>query len=190
MHYYSFDTEIRRYVYVFITLISSSIPTIFKDLTVFWHLPNGWSLLATFGTCFALLYFLFDHLIWKLLKYFNLVLNLNGNWIASGESSYLSDGTPHKFSMKIKIKQTFTKIEIHTETENSISRSTMASISLDHAFPIFRYSFENTPINKSNSELQRHPGLIELVIKKDLMEGDYFSGKHRLNYGSLRVTRI
>ena len=92
--------------------------------------------------------------------------------------------------MQVIIKQTFTKIEVFAETKDSTSRSTMASICTQHAVPIFRYSFENIPKNNANDELQRHPGLIELRVKSnDLLEGSYFSGKHRLRYGELIYKR-
>jgi hypothetical protein len=67
----------------------------------------------------------------------------------------------------------------------------MASISTQHAVPIFRYSFENTPKSKASEELQRHPGLIELRIKENnSMQGDYFSGKHRLRFGELTLKKV
>jgi hypothetical protein len=66
----------------------------------------------------------------------------------------------------------------------------MASIELQHAVPVFRYGFDNTPKNMANAELQRHPGMMDLRISSsDLLEGDYFSGKHRLRYGELVIRR-
>lgn len=118
--------------------------------------------------------------------------DLNGDWVADGTSSYADPNTGEnlKFRMNVKIKQTFSQIEFFTETENSTSRSFMASIETNHAVPIVRYGFDNTPKNMSDAALQRHPGMMELrVSATDKLEGDYFSGKHRLRFGELTIRR-
>lgn len=186
MHYYTLDTEIRKKVYVIITLISLSFPAFFESIRSIFGIPAHFGFPLSFSIIFSLFFFVQDKFIWKLFG--KLIPNLNGSWKANGISSYKDPNTGEnfKFEMEVIIKQTFSKIEIYTETIDSTSRSTMASICTQHAMPIFRYSFENTPKNKADEELQRHPGLIELRIKKkNLLEGDYFSGKHRLRYGEL-----
>ena len=190
MHYYTLDTEIRKKVYIIITLISLSFPTLFENFRGFFGIPSHFGFPISFGAIFSLLFFIQDKFVWKLFG--KIIPNLNGTWNASGISSYKdpTTGENFKFQMEVIIRQTFSKIEVHTETEDSTSRSTMASICSQHAMPIFRYSFENTPKNKADDELQRHPGLIELRIKnKKLLQGDYFSGKHRLGYGELTYKR-
>ena len=190
MHYYTLDTEIRKVIYIMITLISLSIPILFESLKNIFGIPEEIGFPLSFGAIFSFIFLIQDKLTWKLFG--NLIPNLNGTWDASGVSSYKDPKTGEnlEYQMEVKIKQTFTKIEIYTETKDSTSRSTMASICTQHAVPIFRYSFENTPKNKADEELHRHPGLIELRIKdKNHLEGDYFSGKHRLRFGELIYKR-
>lgn len=66
----------------------------------------------------------------------------------------------------------------------------MSSFELDHTVSTFRYAYDNKPGNMANSELQRHPGMMDIRVESEgLMRGDYFSGKHRLRYGEITLTR-
>ena len=121
-----------------------------------------------------------------------LIVNLDGKWKAEGESSFKDEnGKNLKYDIDIIIKQTFTKIEVFGETKESTSRSTMVSIELSRAQPIVQYTFEYTPKNMANEELQRHSGLVNLRIESEnMMSGDYFSGKPRLRFGELKLTKV
>lgn len=192
MHYYSVDSEIRKIVHMAIASVALAIPGIFENARTLFNLPVSWGFPLTFSALYSSLYLFIDLLAWKWIAKFLNIPILHGKWNAQGVSSFI-DPVTHKnfeFQMDITIKQTFSKIEIFTETKDSTSQSTMASISTNKAMPVFRYSFENTPKNMADQELQRHPGLIELRITNEkLMCGDYFSGKHRLRYGELKLER-
>lgn len=192
MHDYSIDTPIRRYVHVAIAIASLSLPAAITWLTTVFSSAPKTGFTLSFGVTFAIFYFVFDQYIWKWLGFAHHLPNLNGEWLAEGKSSYKdpNSGENAKFSMKVKIRQTFSQIEFFTETADSTSRSFMASIETRHAVSILRYGFDNTPKNMSSAELQRHPGMMELRISDDdTLEGDYFSGKHRLRYGELVLKR-
>lgn len=189
MHDYSIDTPIRRYVHVAIAVMSLSLPAFLSWVASFFDNATGFTI--SFGITFTLFYLLFDRYVWKCLAFIHHIPNLNGTWIADGTSSYEDPetGKPFKFQMTVKIKQTFSQIEFYTESKDSTSRSFMASIETNHAVPILRYGFDNTPKNMSDAALQRHPGMMELRITSESLEGDYFSGKHRLRYGELILKR-
>lgn len=193
MHYYSIDSEIRKKVHSILAMIALAIPGLFEQVRTLFNLPVSWGFPLTFGALFGFLYLIVDLFAWKWISSFIKIPVLSGKWLAKGKSSYIDPETNknYEFKMEIVIKQTFSKMEVFTETNDSTSLSTMASICTHKAMPVFRYSFENTPKSMSDGELQRHPGLIELRIKsQDTMEGDYFSGKHRLRYGELKLERI
>ena len=192
MHPYSLDNSVRQYVYVGIAVIAILAPQYIEQLRVIFGLSEVYAVTVSFGLIYGILFFIIDKYAWKLLTYIDLIPNLNGNWKAKGKSSYKDeDGEPFTYDMDVKIKQTLTKLEVYTITKDSISKSKMASIELDNAQAILKYTFENVPKNMSNDELQRHPGLVELQIEtNDKMSGDYFSGKHRLRYGELNLERI
>jgi hypothetical protein len=169
-----------------------AIPAAFEKIRIITVLPDNLAFPVSFSALFGALYFIFDRWLWKYFSWLTSIPNLAGEWVAEGKSSYIDPITNKNvvFNMAITIRQNFSKIEIFTETKESTSRSTMAGFFSQHAIPIFRYSFENTPKNMANQELQRHPGLIELRIQPDgVLVGDYFSGKHRLRYGELEVKR-
>lgn len=192
MHYYTLDKEVRKSAYVVLTIIALGLPSFFDSFKTFFGLSVSIGFSLSFGTIFGILYFLLDRVVWKWISSLINIPELDGIWDAEGISSFKDPvtGENYHFQMQVIIKQTFTKIEVFTETNDSTSRSTMASICTQHAVPIFRYSFENIPKNNANDELQRHPGLIELRVKSnELLEGSYFSGKHRLRYGELIYKR-
>ncbi len=193
MHDYSIDSNIRRVTHVVLAVVSLSLPTWVTKFAVQTGMPAWVSFPLSFGATFGLLYFIVDRFAWRWLCTLHGIPDLQGKWEAQGKSSYIDPATqqPVEFSMTVTIRQTFSRIEVFTETKDSTSRSFMASIEIQHAVTLFRYGFENVPKNMSNSELQRHPGMMELRHSStDVLEGDYFSGKHRLRYGELKMTRI
>jgi hypothetical protein len=200
MHSYSLDTDARKWVYVALGVTAFALPAGISQVStwfqsVFASLPVlSWPL--SFGATFGVVFFAFDRYLWRTRLFSRLhgVPVLQGTWNVEGISSYQLDpetqAPNHRFKMIVVIRQTFTRIEVFTETDDSTSRSTVAGICLNHARPLFRYAFENTPKNKANQGLQRHPGLTELrVNSKTELQGDYFSGKHRLRYGELTFKR-
>ena len=192
MHPYSIDTNVRQMVFFILGVISFVVPSFVGSDWVTRVVGNKLSYPFSVSATFGGLFLLFDHFLWKRIQFLLHIPNLNGTWIARGISSYEdpASGKPLEFEMAYQIKQTFTRIEICGDTDKSTSRSTMASLEIDHAVPIFRYAFENIPRNMSDSELQRHPGLIELRLNENnKMRGDYFSGKHRLRYGELTLIK-
>ncbi len=191
MHPYSLDNQLRKWIYIVISCISISVPIYFDVLMKFLGFEYI-SFTLSFGITFGILFFLVDKYLWKTFKFLNMIPNLEGKWMVSGISSFQDEnGNNYKFNMEIEIKQTLTSIEIFAETQDSTSKSTMASIEMNHSKAIFRYTFENTPKNMSNDELQRHPGMMELRINStEDMSGDYFSGKHRLRYGELQFKKV
>lgn len=201
MHSYSLDTEVRRLTYVAIAAVALGIPAAFESVRTLLGLPPNIGFPITFGAMYGLLQIGFDRWGWKLRigKWWPLRLlgvpNLNGDWLATGTSSYVhpETGEAHEYQMDVRIRQTFSKMEIFTNNPNkdgSTSRSTMAALCTQHAVGSFRYAFENTPRNMANPELQRHSGLVELRVEdENHMSGDYFSGKFRLRFGELRLER-
>lgn len=192
MHTYSLDTDIRRHVYIAIGIIALGIPAAFEKARTLFGLPVNIGFPVSSGALYSVMLLITDRWLWRWFARPMGLPDLNGKWIAAGKSSYENPetGRPHEFSMTVQIRQSFSKLEVFTQTESSTSRSTLAGICTEHAVPIFRYAFENAPKSVADAELQRHPGLIELRIESDnRMVGDYFSGKHRLRFGELQLAK-
>jgi hypothetical protein len=190
VHAYSIDDGIRRRVYVTLGVAAFAVPGFCSDISAVFAQTLAWIRWPLgFGATFGLLFWLFDRFVWRwpLVRNVHAIPILDGEWQGDGlSSSYKTPESPdgHRFTMFVKIRQTFSRMEVFTETESSTSRSTMAGFELQHAVTLFRYAFENTPHSRANDELERHAGLMELRIHgPDELKGDYFSGKHRLGYG-------
>lgn len=193
MHDYSLDNHCRRTVHFAAAVVSVYLPHAFVFIAGKAFDNGGISYPLSVGATFSILYLLFERCLWKKLQSPLGVPDLSGTWKARGLSCHTDEvsGERIAFEMECRIKQTFSKIEVFAETEHSTSRSFMASIESNHAVAILYYAFENTPKNMSDPELQRHSGLIELRITDSThMSGDYFTGKHRLKYGELTLTKI
>lgn len=179
MHSYSLDTPIRRKIHVILALIAMAIPAFIENARTFFGIPPQYGLPVTFGAVYGILFFLVDKWCWRWCSEQIGIPNLDGRWEATGKSSYKDPDTGEnmEFKMEITIKQTLSVMEVFTKTGDSTSRSTMASICIQHAVPIFRYAYENEPKSLADDELQRHPGLATLRIEtKTRLTGDYFSG--------------
>src|SRR5258708_6621680 len=109
MHDYSLDTPVRRYVDVGIAVISLSLPTLIAKSASLISAPPLLTFPISFGATFALFYFLFDEYLWRRCRPLHKIPDLNGDWLAEGTSSYREPGATvdHKFSMRLKIRQTF-----------------------------------------------------------------------------------
>lgn len=193
MHPYSIDTNARQTVYFVLAIAAFLVPHLIASDWVSQVVGGKLSYPFGVGATFGVLFVLFDSVLWRRLGFWHHIPDLNGEWRAEGVSNYEdpATGEPKKFTMQVTIKQTFTRMEICGATDQSTSKSTMASLEVDHAIPIFRYAFENTPRNMADAELQRHPGLIQLRIESTgKIVGDYFSGKHRLRYGEITLTKL
>jgi len=190
MHDYSLDTDVRRKVHVGMATIALGAPAFF---TAHWpfNLHPGLAFPLSSGTIFTVLYFLFDRLLWRC-PWFPGVPDLNGEWHAHGVSSYEDPktGKSFEFEMTVTIRQTFSRMEVFTRTSQSISTSFMASIEIDRAVAQLRYGYENVPHNIAEEELQRHSGMMDLrITSATTMEGGYYSGKHRVRYGNVTLTK-
>lgn len=193
MHDYSIDSPIRQKANVVLAIVSFLVPGWFAAAAASMGMIKLGGMALSFGAVFALLEWLFDRWIWRALAPAFGIPNLNGTWEGHGVSSWTNPETnqPHHYTMEITIRQTFTKLEVHTETVESTSRSFMASFETQHAVTQFHYGFENEPRNMADPDLHRHSGMMNLRIEANgkRMSGDYFSGKHRVRHGEIHFVK-
>lgn len=168
-------------------LIGKWIETIPQIIEYLWivDVPSAFVL---FGIIFKLI----DVYLWKLLSYLGFILktpNLNG--IYEGELFSSNDNSTH--TVKITIKQTLTEIRIFLKTENTSSKSEIASILLNEdENPILLYEYINQNINALKANLPMHNGLTRLSYNKTdkSLLGYYFTSLERKNYGEIKVKKI
>lgn len=181
MHEYIISSHDRKYSYYFIAIISGLfgvgiaflINAIKTNYGIIVAAPSG---LAIFG----LIFFLFDHFIWKYPPLYILGLvkipNLNGDWVATISPSEAGN----KISAKVKIHQTYSKIGIHLETDQSNSLSKMATIEMAHPTMFtLRYEYSAEFQRDEQSTILRHYGVTSIRLKSD---DHHFLNEHLANY--------
>jgi len=151
-----------------------------------WWLENP----AVWGVFWGL-YTWFDKKLWRCKWLHEIrvikVPDLNGQWNVQGYSS------THKqdFTGKVFIRQTWTQISITMETEHSRSHSLTASLLVNQPDGItLSYEYRNEPKFNAPSTMHAHRGMTELRIKsEELLEGEYYTGRDRSNYGVLHLEK-
>jgi hypothetical protein len=146
---------------------------------------------------YGFFYWLFDQYIWRWrpLHFFGVVRVpcLLGIWhgnVHPTPTSGVSAGRQVETGMQIEIKQTWTEIFISGATNQSKFHSLSASISIDEENSIL-YEYVNDPSADAVDTMHTHHGTAQLIINKLVTElsGEYYSGRDRQNFGSLRFKK-
>ncbi len=154
--------------------------------------PQWWLSVPSFGGIYAVLYWLFDNHVWRWRLWRRLGLlkvpDLNGNWSGNVVSSY-GNGSVHEVT--ISITQRWSKLLVRFETEQSQSHSISGTLKVaDVANPELSYLYINQPKPSAPRAMDIHGGTATLELKGTVLEGDYYTGRGRMTYGSIRLTRI
>ena len=192
MHPYATDSEERRTVAVVIAFLSIGVAWACYWLMVHMNFQTPWwvespSVLGIAGG----LYEAFDKWLWRGFRKPGIVKvpDLQGQWEVDGYTSF--DQTK-SFKASVTIRQTWTHISVYLETEQSTSQSLAASLlSNQPEEPVLVYHYRNEPKPHAGETMHAHKGTAVLRLKNaQYMEGEYYSGRDRRNYGSLSLTRV
>jgi hypothetical protein len=189
MHGYHTDDEIRKRVFILAFGLSILLAYLFYWIALKAKIPwwvDAPSVLGFFG----ILLWVYDNYLWKLpflrkIPWFY-IPDLNGKWNAEIKSSYQNFETSVK--ARATIRQTAVKMSIGLETETSSSHSTTASLlKIDGANKYeLIYHYINEPKADSVNTMNIHHGTSCMEFSTtDMIEGDYFSGRGRVNYGKI-----
>lgn len=196
MHPYATDSNERRLVPLILAITSLLLAWILNRSLVGLNLTFPWwidapSVLGFYG----LFYVLFDKHVWQLslLQRIRLIRvpNLNGDWKGFIASSFDTHSTKH--DARVNIRQSWTRIQITLETQNSRSNSLTASvITEDQKAIAISFEYVNEPKYDSEAGMQPHKGTSQLVLKPEsaTLEGQYYTGRGRQNFGVLSLARI
>lgn len=141
---------------------------------------------------YGIFYAVFDKWLWRssLMRKLGLVKlpDLNGTWVGHVASSF--DAHANKHEAKLFICQTWTRISITLRTEKSESRSLIGGIiTQNSAANILDYEYGNEPRADAKDTMHAHRGTARLMLggtgSSCVLEGDYYSGRGRQNYGTL-----
>lgn len=145
----------------------------------------------------AIFYFLghlaFDRWAWRKTLVHKVIgiPDLNGVWKCAAQTLDQSGAITYEWSADINIYQTWEKIKVHLNTDQSRSNSVAASLIKEDGIGfILMYSYRNEP-RPGEAALHSHIGYCELHISADLKtaEGMYFNSGGRFTYGKMFLTR-
>ncbi|MGU0713142.1 hypothetical protein ACSEP2_08595 [Pseudomonas aeruginosa] len=141
------------------------------------------------GAIYAGLIFLYERWGWRWLS---TLKNLDGTWVGNISTSH-NGGTSVPCVMRVR--QTWTRMTIELETEQSRSRTTMAALYEDQPGDVgLKYEYVSEPRNLAVQTLQTHRGVCTLAINSGSegprMSGDYFTGRGRETRGEITLHRV
>jgi len=144
---------------------------------------------VTAGAIYAGLIFLYERWGWRWLS---TIKNLNGIWVGNITTSH-NGGTSVPCVMRVR--QTWTRMAIELETEQSRSRTTMAALYDDQPGDIgLKYEYVSEPRTLAVQTMHTHRGVCTLAIAADSKEarlsGDYFTGRGRETRGEITLHRV
>jgi len=141
------------------------------------------------GVIYGGLIFLYECWGWRWLS---TLKNLNGTWIGSITTSH-NGGTSVPCVMRVR--QTWTRMAIELETEQSRSRTTMAALYDEQPGDVgLKYEYVSEPRNLAVQTMHTHRGVCTLAITSASEElrlsGDYFTGRGRETRGEITLHRV
>lgn len=133
-------------------------------------------------------YWYFENHLWKYMGNFIPQPYIGGKWEGKIISSYKKTET----NLKVKIEQTWSKIDITLESEYAYSNTIMAMFLIDKSANVnLVYNFYNEAKN-NDLDLNSHYGMGRLIIEENnnLMRGEYFTDDKRQTYGTIKLKKL
>lgn len=143
------------------------------------------------GVIYGGLIFLYERWGWHWLS---TIRDLNGTWVGSITTTH-NGGTTVPCVMRVR--QTWTRMAIELETEQSRSRTTMSALYEDQPGDVgLKYEYVSEPRNLAVPTMQTHRGVCTLAITSGSnrdrlsLSGDYFTGRGRETRGEITLHRV
>lgn len=141
------------------------------------------------GVIYGGLIFLYESWGWRWLS---TIRNLNGTWVGKITTTHNGGAT---VPCVMRVRQSWTRMAIELETEQSRSRTTMAALYDDQPGDVgLKYEYVSEPRNLAVQTMQTHRGVCTLAMAPDSGElrlsGDYFTGRGRETRGEITLHRV
>ncbi|PAD72829.1 hypothetical protein [Paenibacillus campinasensis] len=195
MHTYSTDSDERSKIPLYLAILSIlSALGLPKAMNLLGFTTPWWLDAPAVAGFYTIYYRLFDTLLWKCTWFGKMGIiktpDLNGTWSGYFLTSYDEHSTQKE--AEIEIKQTWTRMLVVFKNGTSSSKSMTSSIiTTDADGLVLSYQYQNEPKYTAASTMNIHHGFTRLVLSKDRrqLDGEYFTGRGRLSYGSLHFKR-
>ncbi len=194
MHSYASDSIDRRIAPWVIAVCAVGVAFLYGGFTrVFQMALPWWCETPTIMFVSGILHWLYSSWLWRR-KIYGLPLSqipdCNGTWHGLLKSSH--DGGKTVECM-LFVHQTWSKIVCEFQTESSVSYSRMASLNVTPgASEGLVYEYTNDPRSDAATTMHAHRGFAFLRLSADgkQLEGDYYTGRDRANYGTMQLRRL
>lgn len=191
MHRYSSDNFFRSSnVYLFLGFLAIYASSFFRKWLPSTPLAEYIDTTAfSVGVIYAALIVFFEYRGWR---WFSTIRNLNGTWVGYVTSNYNGGD---KLDCGLRIRQTWTRMNIELETGQSRSRTTMSAFYENQPGDLgLKYEYVSEPKHRAVETMQTHRGFCNMIIDEsnhDLkMSGNYFTGRGRETNGEISLTRV
>jgi len=194
MHAYTTDSTERKFVPLYIAGASVLAAWVLNRVLGAMQFALPWwidapSVIGFYG----LLYAIFDKYLWRWRIFRTIgvvkVPDLNGTWNGYVASSFDKHAT--KYDAILRIVQNCTRISVILETDYSKSSSLIAAIVTEDPGTVLSYEYLNEPIPNAKHTMHTHRGTARLTMQSNgkALEGEYYTGRDRQNFGILRFER-
>lgn len=141
------------------------------------------------GVIYGGLTLLYERWGWRWLS---TLKNLNGTWAGEITSSHNGGA---RVPCVMRVRQTWTRMAIELETEQSRSHTTMAALYEEQPGDIgLKYEYVCEPRNLAVQTMQTHRGVCTMTVATDAdgwrLSGDYFTGRGRETRGEITLRRV
>ena len=192
MHNYDSNSERRNLIIILAVLGVGSAFALNRIVNAVGESIPWWIDAPSVAGFYGLLFVGFDNLCWRWGMFRSLKIvstpNIRGEWTGFLRTSHDSNEIDHK--AVLTIRQTWSRISIVLETDQSRSHSIVASINPDAPEGcVLSYEYFNEPTAGSTRTLHTHRGSAWLKVEDGTLQGEYFTGRDRQTYGSLEFTQ-
>lgn len=155
--------------------------------------PDWWATLTSFGAVYVAVRWIAVRYAWRVTYLRSLgivgVPDLNGEWQGYVRSSATEFKDTHNATLRIA--QQWSTISVTLETEQSHSWSTSAILrSQGVECAELTYTYVNEPKAHAGSTMHAHRGTATLKLDGSSLEGEYYTGRDREAYGTIKVNRL
>lgn len=191
MHPYATDSDERKTVPLFLAALAIISAIGLSRLLAWIHWPSWIDAPATAGF-YGLYYEAFRRWLWRIRILHRLsvvkVPTLQGKWVGHVSTSF--DELTGRHPITLEIAQDWTHILIQLLSDYSRSKSVIGGI-LVGADITLSYDYFNEPLPKAVNTMHAHHGSATLRFDQvnDVLQGEYFSGRDRTNYGAIYLKR-
>lgn len=192
LHHYTADTKDRIWAHVVLFVAATACAWLFgQTLNYLEWQPPWWVEAPSIFGFYGILFALFNLYLWRN-KYLRFIMriktpDLNGKYEGTLSSSH--DKFVSEKRVKYCIHQTWNKMVVFSETDQSTSQSTIGAFHLEEVHRMsFVFQYENCPKPNAPAGMNRHCGFAEFYFETPQeLTGEFFNGRGRSTHGLLKL---